>query len=111
MVLVVDDDLRLRALIVRLLTDAGRRPVAAANAEEADRVFAPGRFSHALIDVDLGPGPDGVALARGLQRRDPALLIVLMSGSFNNLEKARLAGFNRLLPKPFDADAVSGLFA
>jgi two-component system, cell cycle sensor histidine kinase and response regulator CckA len=79
-VLVVEDEDGLRALATKLLQRQGYTVLAAANAEEACRLFA----SHPSIDVLLTdvvmPGASGPELTRKLVEQRPALRVIYMSG-------------------------------
>jgi CheY-like chemotaxis protein len=81
-VLVVDDEPRLRQLIVRFLQTRGTEVIEAATAEEAlERCEAlPDPPSVVLSDVDL-PAMDGLALLQALRARFPGLPMIAMSGS------------------------------
>ena len=77
-ILVVDDELYNRDLLVRIF---GRTSevVAAAGAVEATAVLE--RWSADVLVTDLSLGqPDGVALAREVRARWPAMRIVVVTG-------------------------------
>src|SRR5436309_2260849 len=67
--LVVDDDLRLRELLRRYLSDSGFRVTGAADAAEALAQLASFAFDLVVLDVMM-PGESGLALTRSL-RGDP----------------------------------------
>src|SRR5207248_6301209 len=67
--LVVDDDLRLRELLRRYLSDSGFRVTGAADAAEARAQLASFAFDLVVLDVMM-PGESGLALTRSL-RGDP----------------------------------------
>ena len=67
-VLVVDDDMRLRALLERYLSEQGFQVRTAANAEQMDRLLT--RESIHLIVQDLMlPAEDGLSIRRRLRSR------------------------------------------
>ena len=79
-VAVVDDDVLLGRLVADVLAAQPDMVVThrATSQREAHDTILPGSTDVALIDIVLGDG-NGVALAAGLQRRDHALRIVLLS--------------------------------
>jgi len=80
-ILVVEDDPDLRALIERLLCDAGFDVSAAASGEQALDVIGQRGFPHlALVDIVL-PGIDGLALARRLQEATDLPIVLLTAVS------------------------------
>lgn len=70
--------------------------------------FPKGPFDLALCDVDL-PDGDGVALAQALLKVKPSLLVVIVSGSPENLDRARRGGLRARLQKPFELAALKAL--
>lgn len=90
-ILLVDDDPFTRVTLSATLRDLGCVVVA-----DADSVTSALRLTRqipidiALIDLDLGEGPTGVDLARGLRRLLPGLPIVMLS----TYAEPRLIGAN-----------------
>jgi two-component system, OmpR family, phosphate regulon response regulator OmpR len=100
--LVVDDDLRLRELLRRYLTDSGFRVTTAADAVEARANLASFAFDLVVLDVMM-PGENGLDLTRALRRegRVPVLLLTAMAepeDRVNGLEQ----GADDYLSKPFE---------
>ena len=107
--LVVDDDLRLRELLRRYLSDSGFRVTGAADAAEARAQLASFAFDLVVLDVMM-PGESGLALTRSLRgdpQRDvpvphvPVLLLTAMGepeDRVNGLEH----GADDYLVKPFE---------
>lgn len=94
-VLVVDDDDFTRFLLVRTLRDLGFESVSDAPAAAAG--LAAARSSKpdiAILDLDLGPGPNGIDCAHGLRKLLPTIGIVMLS----SYQDPRLMGANRPLP-------------
>lgn len=108
--LVVDDDADVARLTVRFLSRRGWRAEASHSVSAALEIFASGRYGLLICDIDL-PDGDGVSLAEKLREIDPALVIVMFSGSPQNLERARRSGFSRCLRKPYDFDELTALTA
>ncbi len=109
-VLVVDDTTPVRELVTRLLQDRGYTVLSAANGGEAlaaSRHYA-GDISLLVADVVM-PEMSGPALADQLTRLRPALKVLYISGSTD--EMMTRSGFagpgDRLLRKPFAPDLLA----
>jgi two-component system phosphate regulon response regulator OmpR len=103
-ILVVDDDERLRRLLVRYLTDHGFRVTAAADAAEARACLRSLRPDLMILDVTM-PGETGLELVDDLRRGgDPELPVLLLTA--RGAPEDRIAGFEAgaddYLGKPFD---------
>ncbi len=96
--LVVDDDLRLRELLRRYLSDSGFRVTGAADAAEARAQLASFAFDLVVLDVMM-PGESGLALTRSL-RGDPQRHVAMgePEDRVNGLEH----GADDYLVKPFE---------
>lgn len=101
-VLVVDDDLRLRELLKRYLSENGFRVTAAADAADARRKLAAIEFDMMVLDVMM-PGETGFDLTRDLRRtRDlPVLLLTAMGEAEDRIEGLE-TGADDYLTKPFE---------
>jgi two-component system phosphate regulon response regulator OmpR len=102
--LVVDDDLRLRELLRRYLSDSGFRVTGVADAAEARAQLASFAFDLVVLDVMM-PGESGLALTRSLrgdpEPNVPVLLLTAMGepeDRVNGLEH----GADDYLVKPFE---------
>lgn len=104
-VLVVDDDPRLLHIVAMYLGIEGYEVVSAANGEEAIEEVARQKPDLIILDIMM-PGIDGIETCRRI-RADPAtaatpvLLFSALSGD-QDVERARLAGANHLITKPFN---------
>ncbi|CAB4696752.1 MAG: response regulator [Actinobacteria bacterium] len=87
-VVVVENEPLMRDLIGKTLETAGFRVTTAANAADAKRVHQAIDPDAMVIDIELGPGPDGFDLASALMADSPELAIVFLT----NLPDPRLAG-------------------
>jgi two-component system phosphate regulon response regulator OmpR len=104
LILVVEDDPRLRGLLQRYLGENGFRVSAAENAADArDRL----RFLQPdliVLDVTM-PGESGLSLTESLRREKSDVPILLLTA--RGAPEDRIAGFEAgaddYLPKPFDA--------
>jgi two-component system, OmpR family, phosphate regulon response regulator OmpR len=100
--LVVDDDVRLRELLRRYLSDSGFRVTTAADAAEARSKLASFTFDLVVLDVMM-PGENGLELTRALrhERSSPVMLLTAMAepeDRVNGLEQ----GADDYLAKPFE---------
>jgi DNA-binding NtrC family response regulator len=102
LVLVVEDEELVRAIVARLLQDAGYRVAAAASAEEALEKFAAEDVAVTLTDVRL-PGMDGLALLDRIKDVDSEALVVVMT-AYSSVDSAIAAlrkGAFDYVTKPF----------
>ncbi len=99
-ILVLDDEPLVRTLLVRLLTKAGFRPVAAASLAEAARVVSEKRVDAAVIDFLMPDMTGDVALER-LRRVQPELSAVLCSGYISSNRRDVTRQFAAVVSKPF----------
>lgn len=86
-ILVVEDEPLLRELIAAALEARGFVVETAATAADAKRAFLRGDPDGVIIDVDLGPGPNGFDLAEVLQRVTPDVPMLFLT----NLPDPRFA--------------------
>jgi PAS domain S-box-containing protein len=114
LILVVDDEERIRLLIKEALEKCGYRVVAARNGKEAIEMFTPlrGEIKLALVDLMM-PLMDGVALCRVLLSSLPSLKIVVSSGMSDDamMEELEHLGVCWFLPKPFTLPALFKMLA
>ena len=106
-VLVVEDEPRLRELLVDVATDMGFAAIAARSAEEASRLFDADPADVVLLDLQL-PGMNGMDLFEDLRRRRPQTQVVVVTG-FGDLAAAQRAirlGVVEFLTKPFHLNEV-----
>ncbi len=101
-VLVVDDDSRLRDLLVRFLNSEGVRVTAVGTTAEAQACLAVLVFDALVLDVML-PGEDGLSLLEDLRRRDigPVLLLTARDAPDDRVD-GLARGADDYLTKPFD---------
>jgi PAS domain S-box-containing protein len=102
-ILLVEDEEPLRAVANKMLSQCGYRVWAAADAEEALRLFneKDGAFDLAFCDVVL-PGKNGVELAERLLEQTPDLKVLLASGySEESVQRVITERGYRFLPKPY----------
>ena len=108
-VLLVDDELAVRAVVQRALLTLGYDVETAATGEEAIASVAinPGRFRVALLDVTL-PGMTVDSIFQRLSTLAPALPVILMSGFHPDVVRELCGSWQpaSVLSKPFDVAAL-----
>ncbi|REJ80683.1 MAG: response regulator [Acidobacteria bacterium] len=103
-ILVVDDDERIRSLIVQVLRRAGYEVVEAASGEEALAILDRGNRAFDLLCTDaVMPGMSGEELARQYAQRYPGGRVLVCSGYVRSASLRRLLGRRHygFLAKPF----------
>jgi len=106
-ILVVDDDLRMRDLLVRYLGGEGYEVKAAADAPAMDKLLARERYDLVVLDLML-PGEDGLSICRRLRREDaaqgaePAIIMLTAKGDDVDRIVGLEMGADDYLPKPFN---------
>lgn len=107
-ILVVEDKLENRQLLMDLLTPIGFEVQTATNGQEAIAIVQ--SFSPHLIWMDIRmPGMDGYAVTRQIKARDcpPPAIIALTSSAFEEERQTALsAGFDDFVRKPFRAETI-----
>ena len=109
MVLVVDDEERIREITKATLERFGYRALTAVDGIDALGVFAQHAGEIAVVLTDMAmPHLDGVGTVRAIRRMAPAVKFVAMSGMMNaeslaELETLDVGGF---LTKPFTAEEL-----
>ena len=102
-ILVVDDDMRLRALLERYLTSQDYQVRTAANSEQMNRLLERENFHLIVLDLML-PGEDGLSICRRLRAQNNSIPIVMLTAKGD--EDDRILGLevgaDDYLPKPFN---------
>jgi len=100
--LVVDDDERIRTLLLRFLRSRGFWVSGARDAAHARKLLAGLDFDLVVLDVMM-PGEDGLSLTRSLraQRDTPVLLLTARGDTVDRIAGLE-AGADDYLPKPFE---------
>jgi two-component system phosphate regulon response regulator OmpR len=105
--LVVDDDDRLRHLLVKFLKEQGFLISQASNAEEAYDILEHFRFDLLLLDIMM-PGETGLSLTERLRDKNnpiPILLLTAMGDVGDRIEGLK-KGADDYLPKPFEPEEL-----
>ncbi len=105
--MLVEDDRALRNLMNTILKSSGHQVVLAEDGETAlDRLEQIGH-EHELIVLDLGlPDFDGSTFLAEAQHRGYHGKVLIVSGSFEGREIARLIGAEGYLGKPFTPEQL-----
>src|ERR1019366_496851 len=107
-VLVVEDNALVRAIIAEFLECAGFEVLQAADGAEALLILESGADFHVLFTDIQMPGPiDGVGVANRVCEHRPGVPIVLTSGSG---VPDTLPPGGRFVPKPYDNREIVTLF-
>jgi two-component system phosphate regulon response regulator OmpR len=102
-ILVVDDDQRLRELLVRYLSGEGFEVKAVPDAGGMDKQLARERYDLLVLDLML-PGEDGLAICRRLRGQPSAPAIVMLTAKGDDVDRivGLEMGADDYLPKPFN---------
>ena len=102
-ILVVDDDLRMRDLLVRYLGGEGYEVKAAADAAAMDKLLARERYDLVVLDLML-PGEDGLAVCRRLRAQGASPAIIMLTAKGDDVDRivGLEMGADDYLPKPFN---------
>lgn len=102
-ILVVDDDMRLRALLERYLVEQGFKVRTSANSEQMDRLLERETFHLMVLDLML-PGEDGLSICRRLRQANNEIPIVMLTAKGDEVDRiiGLELGADDYLPKPFN---------
>lgn len=101
-VLVVEDDMAMRNLLVKVFTLEGFSAVGVSGGAEAMAILAGGHFDLLLSDIRMG-SVDGWALASRAKALVPPIKVLLITayGEPDDERRARGAGIDGYMSKPF----------
>lgn len=104
-ILIVDDELQVRQLLLDALRQDSDCSLAA-TADEAREMIQVSDFDLVLSDIDLGPGLRGTELVPEILRVSPDTVVVMISGNqgIDDAIEAMRAGAFDYIKKPFDLD-------
>jgi two-component system phosphate regulon response regulator OmpR len=102
-ILVVDDDIRLRELLQRYLTEQGYTIKVAADAKEMDIILAAETIDLLVLDLML-PGEDGLTICRRIRGTGTMLPIIMLTARGDEVDRiiGLEMGADDYLPKPFN---------
>jgi DNA-binding NtrC family response regulator len=107
-ILLVEDEVLVRAPIAQYLRDCGYRVIEAVNAEEAMTVLLHEETVVDVVfsDIEMPGAVDGFGLAKWIRERRPGL-DVLLAGTINRtVENAKQLCAQGSVPKPYEAEIV-----
>ena len=101
--LVVDDDLRLRDLLGKYLTEQGFHVDLAIDGADMDKKLARNHYALMVLDLML-PGEDGLSICRRLRANQNTLPIVMLTAKGDEIDRilGLEMGADDYLPKPFN---------
>lgn len=102
-ILVVDDDTKLRDLLMRYLDQQGYAVETLADAHELDRKLARNRPDLVVLDVMM-PGEDGLAVVRRLRAQGEMIPVIMLTARGEDIDRilGLEMGADDYLAKPFN---------
>lgn len=102
-ILMVDDDLRLQALLLRYLTEQGFVVKAVNDAAGLDQALKTGHFHLLVLDLML-PNEDGLSILRRLRGAGEEVPVILLTAKGDEIDRivGLEMGADDYLPKPFN---------
>ncbi len=102
-ILMVDDDVRMRELLQRYLTEQGFDIKTVADAKEMDAALALGSVDLLVLDLML-PGEDGLAICRRLRANNVSTPVIMLTARGDEVDRiiGLEMGADDYLPKPFN---------
>jgi DNA-binding response OmpR family regulator len=101
-VLLIEDDALTREVLAMALSGAGYDVLAEADGSDIEQIAEKFVPDIALIDLDLGPGADGITVAKRLRAADPIPFLFLTAATgLENVLAAFDAGADDYVVKPF----------
>ena len=102
-ILVIDDDLRLRDLLQRYLTEQGYAVSSVPDAVAMDRLLSRERYDLLVLDLML-PGEDGLAICRRLRGTKHNIPIIMLTAKGEDVDRivGLEVGADDYLGKPFN---------
>ena len=102
-ILVVDDDVRLRELLERYLTEQGFNVKVVADSKEMDAVLA-GETIDLMVLYLMLPGEDGLSICRRMRGSGALLPIIMLTARGDDVDRiiGLEMGADDYLPKPFN---------
>ncbi|MFP5341091.1 MAG: response regulator, partial [Gammaproteobacteria bacterium] len=101
--MVVDDDVRLRDLLRRYLTEQGFQVVTAESAPAMNKLWLRERYDLLVLDLML-PGEDGLSICRRLRGAGDQTPIIMLTAKGEDVDRivGLEMGADDYLPKPFN---------
>jgi CheY-like chemotaxis protein len=112
-ILFMDDEEMLRSVVSRMLEIMGYDVMAAADGDEALRLYIEAaengsRFDAVILDLSVNDGMGGREAAEKLVEYDPDVIALVSSGFVGDtvLQNYREFGFRGVIPKPYTSDEL-----
>jgi signal transduction histidine kinase len=111
-ILVVDDDIQVRSMLVALLGRAGHTVAQAVDGQDAVERCEHERWELIISDMTM-PRLDGVGMIQQLRQRGVTIPVILMTGRVDGegLERANVSDACVVIAKPFEASALLAAIA
>jgi two-component system phosphate regulon response regulator OmpR len=102
-ILMVDDDLRMRELLQRYLTEQGFDIKTVSDSKEMDAILEEEQFDLFVLDLMM-PGEDGLAICRRLRAQNIITPIIMLTARGDEVDRiiGLEMGADDYLPKPFN---------
>ncbi|MCX7174776.1 MAG: two-component system response regulator OmpR [Proteobacteria bacterium] len=102
-ILVIDDDLRLRELLNRYLTEQGFSVRTAESATAMDKALLRENYDLMVLDLMM-PGEDGVSICRRLRSAKNDMAIIMLTAKGDDIDRivGLEMGADDYMPKPFN---------
>ena len=102
-ILIIDDDVRLRELLLRYLGEQGFTAKAVADGSALDKALALNRYHLLVLDLML-PGEDGLAILRRLRGAGENVPVILLTAKGDEVDRivGLEMGADDYMPKPFN---------
>jgi PAS domain S-box-containing protein len=114
LILVIDDEENIREITKETLKRSGYEVETATDGAEGLAIYAEQGARIAVVITDIAmPNIDGPAVVKALQRSDPDVRIIAMSGLLTTEQSAELKaiGVDTILSKPFTAETLLSALA
>ncbi len=107
-ILVVDDEVMMRNLLLKILESEGYQITLASSAHDALEKLEKNKFDLMLSDVKM-PGMNGFELLEEVKKKwtDMAVIVMTGYGDAYSVKEALLKGADEYLSKPFKSHEVS----
>ncbi|BCA65570.1 response regulator [Fluviibacter phosphoraccumulans] len=102
-ILIVDDDMRLRQMVMRYLDENGFKSSSASNANEMCKAIQRDTFDLYVLDINL-PGEDGLRICQRIRLSGDVTPIIMVTARGEDIDRiiGLELGADDYLPKPFN---------
>ena len=102
-IIIVDDDLRLRSLLEKYLSNQGLTVKSVANSEQMNRALEREHYNLMVLDLML-PGEDGLSICKRLKAQEKELPIIMLTAKGEEIDRiiGLEMGADDYLTKPFN---------